>query len=78
MLMNQQDNHIVKVSLNGYLLVPAMAQWVKDLTAATPLAAEAQVQTLACCSGLNDPVLLHLQRRFSPWTGHVHMLWVWP
>ena len=38
-----------------------MAQWVKNLTAAIWVAAEAQVQSLAPCSGLKDLTLLQLQ-----------------
>ena len=33
-----------------------MVQWVKNLTAVTLVAAEAQVQSLAGCSGLKDPI----------------------
>ena len=34
-----------------------MAQWVKNLTAAAQVAAEAHVQSLAWCGGLKDPAL---------------------
>ena len=35
--------------------VPAVAQWVKNPTAAVQVPAEAQVQSPAWCSGLKDP-----------------------
>ena len=40
--------------------VPAVMQWVNNLTAAAPVTVEALVQSLAPCSGLKDPVLLQL------------------
>ena len=38
-----------------------MVQWVKNLTAAAQVIAEAWVQSLAWCSTLNNPALLQLQ-----------------
>ena len=35
--------------------VPAVAQWVKNLTVAAWVTVEARVQFLAWCSGLKDP-----------------------
>ena len=55
-----------------------MVQWVKNLTAAAQVIAEAWVQSLAQCSGLKDLTLLQLQRRsqlwlgFNPWPGNFH------
>ena len=40
--------------------VLAVAQWVKNLTAAAQIAAEVQVQSQGWCSGLKDPSLLKL------------------
>ena len=42
-----------------------MTQWVKNLAAGAPVAAE--VQALVQHSGLKDPVLLHLWLGFSLW-----------
>ena len=47
-----------------------MAQWVKTLTAAAWVSVEVRVQSLAWCSGLKDPALLHLWLEFSPWPGN--------
>ena len=59
-----------------------MAQRVRNLTAATPVAVEVQVQSPAQCRELKDLVLLRcrlqLLLRFNPWPGSFHMLWVWP
>ena len=61
-----------------------MAQWVKNLTAAAPGAAELRVHSLALQSGLRDPALLQLQHRsllwlgFSSWPRNLHRPWVWP
>ena len=38
--------------------VPAMAHWVKNLTAVAWVTAEVRVQSLARCSGLKDLALL--------------------
>ena len=60
--------------------VPAVAQWVKNLTAAAQVAAEAQVQSPAQGSVLKDPALpqlrcrLQLQLGFSPWPRNFHIL----
>lgn len=40
-----------------------MAQWVKNLTAATPVAAEMWIQSLAQLIGLKDLALPQLQHR---------------
>ena len=48
--------------------VPSVAQWVKTLTAAAWVNAEAQVWSLAQCSGLKDLALLQLQHRYD----HMH------
>ena len=61
--------------------VSAVARWVKNLTAAAQVKAEAWVQSLAQCSRLKDPALLQLQcrsqlrLRFDPWPGNFHMPW---
>jgi len=55
--------------------VPAVAQWVKNLTAAVWVAAEVWAQSLAQGRGLKDLLLSQLQRRlqlqlrFNPWRG---------
>ena len=55
-----------------------MAQWVKNLTAAAQVTAEAQVQLPAQCRGLKDPALLQLcrrtqlQLRFNLWPGNLY------
>ena len=60
-----------------------MAHCIKNLTAVSQVAAEAQVRFLALHSGLKDLVLPRLQCRsqlwlgFSPWPGNFHMLRVW-
>ena len=43
-----------------------MAQWVKNLTAAARVPVEAQVRSLAWCSGLKDVALPQLQFGFNP------------
>ena len=58
--------------------VPAMAQWVKDLTAVAQMAAEVQVRSLAWCSGLKVLALLQLRLRFNSWPRNFHMLQVQP
>ena len=62
--------------------VPAMAQWVKNPTAAAQVAAEAQVQSPAQGSGLKDPALLQcrlqLQHGFNPQPRESATPWVWP
>ena len=63
-----------------------MAQWVKNLTSVSQVAAEveAQDQPLAQHCALRDLELPQLQCRsqlwlgFSPWPGNLHMPWVWP
>ena len=55
-----------------------MAQWVKNLTAAAQVTAEAQVQFPAQCRGLKDPALpqlcrrTQLQLRFNLWPGNLY------
>ena len=61
-----------------------MVQWVKNLAAVAPVAAKAQVQSLARNSRLEDPVLPQRQcksqlwLRFNPWPGNLCMLRVQP
>ena len=55
-----------------------MAQWVKNLIAAVQVTVEVQVQFLAWCSGLKDPMLLQLWLRFNPRLRNFHMLRVRP
>ena len=56
-----------------------MVQQVKNLTAMAQVAVEAQVQSLARCSGLKDLTLpqlwcwSQLWLRFSLWPGNFHM-----
>ena len=52
-----------------------MAQWVKNLTAATWVAVEVWVQSLAQCNGLKDPALWF---GFNPRPRNFHVLWVQP
>ena len=49
--------HYIKLKCTG---VPAVAQWVKNLTAMTSVSAEAWVQSLAQHSGLKHLVLLQV------------------
>ena len=64
-------------SQEGSFLV---VQWVRNLTAVAQVAGEAQVQSLAWCSGLKHPVLLQpwhrsqLQFGFNPWPRNFHVL----
>ena len=51
----------------------AMAQWVKDPTAADQGSAEVQVLSLAWHSQLKDPALPQLWLGFNPWPGNFHM-----
>ena len=51
--------------------VPAVAQWVKNLTAAAQVSAEAQVQSLAWHSGLKDPKKQNKTKKIQ----HCHELW---
>ena len=48
-----------------------MAQWVKNLTAAAQVSAEAQVQSLAWHSGLKDPKKQNKTKKIQ----HCHELW---
>ena len=50
----------------GLLGVPAVAQWVKNPTAAAQVAAEVRVRSPARSSRLKDLALLQLWLRFSP------------
>ena len=50
-----------------------MAQQVKNLTAKAQMAGDVWIRSPAWRSGLNDPALLQLQLRFSPWPGNIHM-----
>ena len=60
-----------------------MAQWVNYLTAASQVAVEVRVQSLAWHSELKDLALLQLHSRmqlqlgFSPWAGNSHVPQVW-
>ena len=69
----------IKISFSG---VPAVAQWVKNGTAAAQVTAEEQVQSLPRHNELKDLVLLQLQcrlqLRLNPWPGNFHMPWVQP
>ena len=62
--------------------VPAVVQWVKNLTAVSRVPVEVQAQTLARSSGLKDLLLLQLLHRsqlwlrFHPWLGNFSTLWV--
>ena len=49
--------------------VPAVVQWVKNLTAAAPVTAEMRVLSLALCSRLKDLALLWLRHRLQLWLG---------
>ena len=59
-----------------------MEGWVKNLSAATRVAAEVQVPSLARCCGLKNLVLLQLWHRsklrlgLNPWPGNFHVPWV--
>ena len=50
---------------NDFLGVPAVAQWVKYLTAVAWVATEARVRSLALHSGLKDPTLPQLWHRLQ-------------
>ena len=60
---------------NYWVGSPAVAKWVKNLTAVV----EVQVQFPAWCLGLRDPALLQLWHRsqlwltFNAWPGNFHM-----
>ena len=60
--------------------VPAVAQWVRNLTKVAQVAVETQVRSSSWYSGLKDPELpqlwcrLQLWLRFNPWPGNFHML----
>ena len=45
--------------------IPAVVQWVKNLTAVAWVAAEVGVPSPVQCSGLKDPGLLQLQHSHS-------------
>ena len=45
--------------------IPAVAQWVKDVTVAALVASEAQVQSPACSKELNILAWLQLQRSLA-------------
>ena len=69
-----------KVHKEHKVRVPALAQWVKNPTAAAQVAAEAQVQSPDPCSGLKHLAVPHLWHRsqmwsgFNPWPENFHML----
>ena len=52
-----------------------MVQWVKNLTAVTQVAAEAQFSTQCRYSGLKDAELLQLQQRLQLWLRFNSLLW---
>ena len=58
---------------NGFGGVPAVAQWVKNVTAVAQVAVEMSVASLAWLSGLKDLALMWLHKGsqlhlgFSPW-----------
>ena len=56
-----------------YLQVPAMAQWIKNLTAVARVPAEAWIQSPAWSSGLKDLALAQLWLRFNPWSRNFHV-----
>ena len=64
--------------------VPAVGQWVKNLTAGALVTAEAWVPSPALCSGWKDLALPQLQHRsqlwagFNPWPRNFHIWWMWP
>ena len=49
--------------------IPIAVEWVKNPTAASPVAAEVQVPSLARGTGLKDLVWPQLQLRFNSWLG---------
>ena len=71
--MHSKGNH--GQNEDNLLGVPAAAQWVKDLTAATWVVVEARIQSLVWCIGSNDMALPQLRWRsqlwleFNPWPG---------
>ena len=58
---------------NSKLGVPAVAQWVRILTEASQVAAEAQVGSPDWHSGLKDLALTQLRLRFNLWPRNFHM-----
>ena len=62
----------------GYRGVPTVTKWVKNLTTAPWVAAEARVRSPAWLSGLKDPALPQLQFRFNPWPRNFHKPGVHP
>ena len=64
--------------------VSAVAQCVKNQTAAAQITVEAWVESLLPEYGLKDPELLQLWHSsqlclgFSPWPGNFHMPWMQP
>ena len=74
----EQNSHgLIWWFQESILGVPAVEQWVKNLTAAAQVAAEVWVLSSAQHSGLKDPALLQrrsqLHHRFNPWPGNLHM-----
>ena len=63
---------------SGKTGVPAVTQWVKNLTAVARVAVEVRVQSLARGSWLKNVALLQRQLRFSPWARNFHMPQAWP
>lgn len=66
--------YFLRNKIGQWLGVPAVAQWVKKLTAATGVSVEAWVQSLAHHSGLKDLAL----PGFISWPRNFHTPWVWP
>ena len=64
--------------------LPAVAQWVENLTAVARVGAEVWVQSLAQHGGPKDLALPQLQCRWQlwlgldPWPGKFHMSRMWP
>ena len=66
--MHQRPGHKTKAG------VPAVAQWVRDLTAMARVASEVQVRFSAQRSELKDPTLPRVWLGFSPWPGNFHVV----
>ena len=64
--------------LKNEIVIPAVAQCVKNPNALTCIIEETWVWSLALCNELKDPALLQLQLWFNPWPRKFQMLQMQP
>ena len=68
-VLKQENNRAVLTKI--ILGVPAMVQWLKNLTAVAWVFEEVQVRSPTLCSGLKNPALPQLCCRLQLWLGSI-------